>query len=185
AAPAPQATPRPAPRDDQAALPFAEDSAAPIAWSQVVRALDFPRDEADADGFAALRAALRDAQIAQLLQASEDVLTFLASAGLHMEDLEVAPATVADWRAYAQGARGPRAEAIGGVRDADVIDRVKARLKGDPIFRDACLVLVRRWNTLVGRIFDEGAEDAAMLGAAASRTGRAFMLTARAMGAFD
>jgi hypothetical protein len=171
--------------EGQADLPFREAPAAPVGWAQIARALDFPRDQSDAEGFAALRAAVADPQVAQLLQAAEDVLTLLAADGLHMEDLSPRETRLEDWRAYAEGARGAKAAAIAAIEDPDIVGRVRARVKRDAIFRDACLVFARRWATLVQRLFRELGEDPAMLALADSRSGRAFMLTARAMGAFD
>lgn len=181
--------PRPEAAVGQPALPFSEPearpSAQPIAWSDIVRALDFPRSDNDAAGFAAMRAALRDPEMAKALQAAEDVLTILAADGLHMEDVKPDPAPLTAWRAYAEGARGAAAAAIGGVRDPDVVSATHARMRRDPIFRDACLVFVRRWNGVVARVFRELGDDPVMLEIADTRSGRAFMLAARAMGAFD
>ncbi len=183
-APAPRATTRPAPADPQAALPFAP-SPAPPSWEDALRALDFPRDENDAAGFAALRAALRDPDLAQLLQAAEDVLNILAADALHMEDLRPAAVPPAAWRAYGEGARGAAAEAVGAVREPETLARVQARMRRDPVFRDACLVFVRRWGQLMARAARELGEDPLLSGLGETRSGRAFMLTARAMGAFS
>jgi len=178
------AEPRPA-AADAPALPFAPDDAGgAIAWADVVRALDFPRNEDDAEGFAAMRAALRDAEFAELLQAGEDVLAILAAHGLHMEDLRPEPAALSAWRAYAAGERGPHTAQVGGVRDADALAKAREMLRADAVFRDAALVLARRWNRLAARLFRELGDDPVILQAADSRTGRAFMLLARAMGAF-
>ena len=179
---------RPAPAPRQPDLPFSEqapETSAPIAWVDVARALDFPRDERDAEGFAALQAALADAEFRALLQAAEDVLAILAAEGVHMEDLPPEPAPLDAWAAYAEGARGAKAEAVGGVRDPEAVDRVRERARRDPVFRDAGLVLTRRWNGLVARVFRELGRDPVMLRLADTRTGRAFMLLARALGAFD
>jgi hypothetical protein len=174
---------------DQPALPFSEtkerEAAALIPWSDVVRALDFPRDANDAAGFAALRSALRDPEAQRLLQAAEDVLTILASAGLHMEDVKPDPAALETWVAYAEGARGARVSAIGGVRDEAALRAAQERLRADPIFRDAALVFIRRWNQFLARVAKELGADETLLDLADTRTGRAFMLTARALGAFD
>jgi hypothetical protein len=119
------------------------------------------------------------------MQAAEDVLTLLAADGLHMEDFSPKAPALSDWRAYADGARGAKVAALGGVEDEEALERVRARMKRDSIFRDACLVFARRWATLAQRFFREQGDDALMLTIADSRSGRAFMLTARAMGAFD
>ncbi len=46
---------------------------AALEWDELVRAFDFPRDADDAEGFAALRRALKRRSYAQTLQAAEDV----------------------------------------------------------------------------------------------------------------
>ncbi len=169
-------------------LPFADAAPGagerPISWDDVARALDFPRDDHDAAGFAALQSAVRDPEIAKLLQAAEDVLSMLAAEGAHMEDMRPEHADLATWRAYAEGARGAAAAAIGGLRDAQALEAVGARLKRDAIFRDACFVFARRWGTFTTRVFRELGDDPLMLRIADSRSGRAFMLVGRAMGAF-
>ena len=79
---------------NQPALPLGaegevvEEGGVEISWAIVVRALDFPRDEADEDGFAILRQVVTDHDFASLLQAAEDTLTLLSEEGLFMEDLK-------------------------------------------------------------------------------------------------
>ncbi|SEA53339.1 hypothetical protein [Rubrimonas cliftonensis] len=172
---------------NEPALPFADAAAQvePVAWSDILRALDFPRSDGDAEGFRAMRAALTDPQIAQLLQAAEDVLNILATSGQHMEDLSPEPADLGAWAAYAQGARGAAADGVGAVRTPERLDAARALLRADAVFRDAALVFARRWNGLVARIHDELGGGAVMADAADTRSGRAFMLLTRALGAFD
>ena len=50
-------------------------------WPDLIRALDFPRDAEDREGFQALKAALRHHGLAQMLQAAEDVLNLLSRSG--------------------------------------------------------------------------------------------------------
>jgi hypothetical protein len=157
----------------------------PPSWSDIRRALEFPRDEADEAGMAALRAAIRDPEVARLLQAAEDVLSILAGAGLHMEDLRPVHGGSADWLAYARGARGPAADRVGGAREPEALASARALLDGDPVFRDAAAVFVRRWNQLVERAAAAFPDGAPLPALADTRTGRAFMLLARATGAFD
>lgn len=180
----------PPPADSaQPALPLEPEAPAPAAegirWDSVVRALDFPRDEHDRKGFAALRAALKEREFAELLQAAEDVLTLLASEGVYMEDLDPEPATVEQWENYSNGARGAEVAAIGGVTDEAALEKVRARMRRDVIFRDTALHFLRRYDRLVARMRRELGPDPMIVEAANSRTGRAFMIIARVTGAFD
>jgi hypothetical protein len=192
AAPKPPRPPQPRRRAEprgQAALPFAEEAAPEppraLTWDDLARALDFPRDEGDAEGFAALEAALTDPEFRDLLQAAEDVLALLAAMGLHMEDVTPETPSVEAWTAYAEGARGAKAGAVGGVRDPEALEAVKERARTDPVFRDAGLVFARRWNGLVARVLRDVGPDPLLQRLGDTRSGRAFMLVARALGAFD
>lgn len=178
----PQAAPT-----DQAELPLDEQRMTPVArvpWNDILRALDFPRDAQDTRGFDAVRSALRDPETARLLQAAEDVLTILAGDGLHMEDFTPDHASLHAWRSYADGSRGDTVAALAGIQDDTALEQTHTRLRSDPIFRDAALVFIRRWNGLLTRIVNELGEDAALRDAADTRSGRAFMLLASAMGVF-
>ncbi|MEM7269426.1 MAG: hypothetical protein AAF401_09245 [Pseudomonadota bacterium] len=175
---------------DQPVLPFGGDTEiAPvggeIAWVDVVRALNFPNDENDEPGFAALRRVVTDRDFADLLQAAEDVLSLLSEEGLYMEDVhpEIAPALT--WRNYAQGARGKEVETIGGVVDEVALALARSKMRTDPVFRDTSLHFLRRFDKLIERVFGELGEDPLMLEIADTRTGRAFMVIARVMGVFD
>lgn len=184
------AAPRPAPAPGQPGLPLEQapperGRPSPVTWAQVTRALEFPKSDDDAEAFAAIEAALRDPAFRDLLQAAEDVLTLLAALGLHMEDLTPEPASPEAWKAYAEGARGARAAAVGGVRDEAALEAARARMREDPVFRDAALVFARRWNALIARVAAERGADPLMVRLADTRSGRAFQLVARALGAFD
>jgi hypothetical protein len=173
--------------DSQATLPLGEETAPPAArvpWSDIIRAIDFPRDASDTDGFEAVRSAIRDPETARLLQAAEDVLTILAGDGLHMEDFTPDHAGLGTWRAYAEGARGEAVAALAGIRDDEALVHIRRRLRADPVFRDAAMVFIQRWNGLVSRIVSELGEDPALRDAADTRSGRAFMMLGRAMGVF-
>jgi hypothetical protein len=58
-------------------------------------------------------------------------------------------------------------------------------LRADGVFRDAALVLAQRWGRMIARMAAEPRGAEMLTRAADTRTGRAFMLLARAMGAFD
>lgn len=173
----------------QPVLPFAsgpDDTPAPaIPWDSVVRALQFPRDESDEAGFAAIRTVVEDHDMAALLQAAEDVLSLMSEDGLYMEDVrpEIAPTPI--WRRYAEGARGKAVAEIGGVRDEVALAIARGLLRNDPVFRDTALHFLRRFDRLAERMITELGEDPMVLEAADSRTGRAFMIVARVMGVFD
>ncbi|MFO7857267.1 MAG: hypothetical protein R6V44_19000 [Paracoccaceae bacterium] len=185
----PASPPRAPPEDAaQGALPLAaetESSEPAFDWEIVARALDFPRDAHDEAGFEALAAATRDRPTAELLQAAEDALTLLAQHGLYMEDLEVRHAPVSAWRRFAEGERGPTVRAVGGVESEAAVTESRALLKADPVFRDTVMHLMRRYDALLRRAATSPRGESVMLAMADSRTGRAFMLAAQAVGAFD
>jgi len=172
-------------------LPFEGDtavatSAGPeIPWSNVVRALDFPRDEKDQDGFAVLRQVVADHEFAALLQAAEDTLSLLSEEGLFMEDLAPSHAPLILWKRYADGARGREVAALGGIEDEVALALARSKTRTDPVFRDAAMHFLRRFDRLIIRMFAELGEDPMVLEVADSRTGRAFMVVARVMGVFD
>ncbi|MEL7464196.1 MAG: hypothetical protein AAFN79_09025 [Pseudomonadota bacterium] len=175
---------------DQPVLPFGsaadiDEDARPIPWQNVVRALDFPKDERDVDGFAAIRQVVADKEIADLLQAAEDTLNFLAEEGLYMEDLKPRPAPVETWLRYADGARGVSVAAIGGITDEVAVAVSRGRLKRDAVFRDTALHFLRRFDALIRRMAQELGDDPMIVEMGDTRSGRAFMLVARISGAFD
>lgn len=161
-----------------------EDAPGPTDWPLVLRALHFPKDESDREGFRALRAARRDRLLADCLQAAEDILTLLSKDGIYMDDLvpgEVAPE---HWLAFAAGRRGAEVRPLGAIEDEAALALVRTRIRGDAVFRDASLHFLRRFDPVLRRIAAE-AREIDIHGLAATRTGRAFMLLARAHGAFD
>lgn len=179
-------TPRRRPEGDEAqpALPIGEaEPEAELGPDEILRALDFPRDADDREGFAALRRALRHHGLARMLQAAEDVLNLLSQEEVFMDDLRPEPASAEAWRALASGRRGAALAEIGGIRDARALDIVRQLMRADPIFRDSVLVFQRRFDALLAEIAPE-LDDAALLALADTRSGRAFTLCARASGSF-
>ncbi|MGB0506901.1 MAG: hypothetical protein ACPGGK_11965 [Pikeienuella sp.] len=173
---------------EQPALPFdseEESSVTSIPWDSVVRALRFPRDADDVEGFDALRTVVGDYDFAALLQAAEDTLSILSEDGLYMEDVQPDIAPLADWRSYASGTRGAEISSIGGINDDVALAITRGRLRNDPVFRDTAMHFLRRFDKLIVRMLGELGDDPMVLEAADSRTGRAFMIVARAMGVFD
>lgn len=187
-------TPRPAPLpapteggDDQVVLPLgtpAEELQPPLAQEDFVRALNFPETAEDKAGFAALRRAMRDRSTAQLIQASQDVLTLLSQDGIYMDDLRPDMARPELWRRFAAGERGRQIAALGGVRDRSSLALTAARMKSDPIFRDAAHHFLRKFDHMFAD-FAPNASDADISNLSDTRTARAFMLIGRVAGTFD
>lgn len=162
----------------------AADTAPPLPAEQFIRALNFPETAEDAEGFAALRAALRDRKAAQVIQAAQDVLTLLSQDGIYMDDLHPDMARPEIWRQFGQGARGRAVAALGGVRDRTSLALTAARMKQDPIFRDAAHHFLRRFDQMFAD-FEAEASDSEISALGNTRTARAFMLVGRVAGTFD
>ena len=177
-----------APDDDaQVALPLgtpAEEIRPPLERADFIRALNFPETAEDKLGFAALRRALKDRPTAQLIQAAQDVLTLLSQDGIYMDDLRPDMARPEIWRSFAGGARGRAIAALGGIRDRSSLALAAARMKSDPIFRDAAHHFLRRFDQMFSS-FAEEASDSDISDLSDTRTARAFMLLGRVAGTFD
>ncbi len=173
--------------DDQPTLALgtqASDMAPALSHDDFIRALNFPETADDTEGFNALRKALKDRNASQLVQASQDVLTLLSHDGIYMDDLRPDRARPEVWREFAQGARGRTIAALGGVRDRSSLALTNARMKQDPIFRDAAHHFLRRFDRVFAS-FEAQASDAEISALAETRTARAFMLLGRVAGTFD
>jgi hypothetical protein len=160
------------------------DQAAPLDISQFIRALNFPETAEDQEGFAALRMALQNRKSAQVIQAAQDVLTLLSQEGIYMDDLRPDMARPEIWREFAQGVRGRAVAALGGVRDRSSLALTSARMKQDPIFRDAAHHFLRRFDQMFTE-FEREASDSDISALSDTRTARAFMLLGRVAGTFD
>lgn len=183
-------TPRPAvaaPQDDQPTLALgtqASDLMPQLANEDFIRALNFPETAEDEVGFAALRRALKDRPTSQLVQAAQDVLTLMSQDGIYMDDLRPDRARPEVWRQFAQGARGKTIAPLGGIRDRSSLALTNARMKADPIFRDAAHHFLRRFDKTFAE-FEKNADDSEISALADTRTSRAFMLLGRCAGTFD
>ncbi len=162
----------------------AEALAEPLNMNDLIRAINFPENAEDAEGFEALRRALSDRRVASLIQASQDVLTLLSQDGIYMDDLRYDPARPAIWRQFAQGARGAQVGALGGVRDRSSLALTAGRMKQDTIFRDAAHHFLRRFDTVLEEI-EPNATDDELDRFGRTRTARAFMLLGRVTGVFS
>lgn len=161
-----------------------EDENPPIERHDLIMALNFPDDEHDTEGFAALRRALRDKGARKLVQASQDVLTLLSQDGIYMDDLHPEPAPAELWRKFADGERGKAMDRLGGIKDQTYLSVISKRSREDTIFRDAVHHFLRCFDQLLVA-FEQNAADEDLLALAETRTARAFMLLGRTTGTFD
>lgn len=181
---APRATGAP---EDQPALALgtpAEELAQPISVADFIRALHFPDNAEDKEGFRALRRALEDRTMAKLIRAAQDILNLLSQDGIYMDDLKPDRARPELWRRFAKGERGREIAALGGVRDRSSLALTAGRMRTDTVFRDAAHHFLRQFDrTFTG--FEQNASDQEVAELAETRTARAFMLLGRVTGTFD
>lgn len=173
--------------DDQGLLALgtpSEDLEPPLGNADMIRAMHFPENAEDQEGFNALRKALKDRKASQLVQAAQDVLTLLSQDGIYMDDLRPDLARPEVWRLFAEGIRGREIAALGGVRDRSSLALSAGRMKQDPIFRDAAHHFLRRFDKTFVE-FEKTASDAEITSLSETRTARAFMLLGRVAGIFD
>lgn len=170
------------PPTGQLALPVTDAaSSAQLKTGLLIRALHFPENEADTEGFEALRHALEDHPTGQLIRAAQDVLTGLAQEGIYMDDLVVDRSRPELWRAFGQGIRGPETAALAGVRDRSCLALSIGRMRQDDTFREAVHLFLRHFDQCLQRVADT-ASDAELAALADTRSARAFMLLGRATG---
>ncbi len=161
-----------------------EELAPPLAKPDFIRALNFPENANDEEGFNALRRALKDRSVAQLVQASQDILTLLSQDGIYIDDLRPDMARPEIWRRFAKGERGRTIAALGGIRDRSSLALTNVRMKKDPVFRDAAHHFLRLFDRGFSK-FEESATETEISALSETRTARAFMLLGRVAGTFD
>lgn len=177
----------PAPDNDQPVLELgtpAESLAPPLELPDFIRAMHFPENADDKEGFRALRRALEDHKVAGLVRAAQDVLTLLSQDGIYMDDLRPDLARPEIWRKFAAGERGRAIAALGGIRDRSSLALTAGRMRKDPVFRDAGHHFLRKFDQIYAS-FEEAATDQDIAAMADTRTARAFMLLGRVTGTFD
>ena len=185
AAPPPSAA-APAP-EDQPALALATPpgtSTEAVSIADFITAMNFPETADDRAGFAALRRALADRRAAQLIRASQDILTLLSQDGIYMDDLTPDRARPETWRRFAAGERGRTISGLGGIRDRSSLALSSARMRQDTIFRDASHHFLRAFDKTFSEMA-EGLSDQEIAALTQTRTARAFMLLGRVAGIFD
>ncbi|SFC92676.1 hypothetical protein [Tropicimonas isoalkanivorans] len=161
-----------------------QDATAPLSSEDFVKALDFPEDVRDRDGFRALRLALKDPMAGALVRSAQDLLTLLAEDGIYMDDLEPDRARPEIWRKFAAGERGRAIAPLGGIRDRSSLALTAGRMRQDTVFRDCAHHFLRRFDSTFAT-FEKEASDADIITFADTRSARAFMLIGRVSGTFD
>lgn len=173
--------------EGQATLALATPAEAlrePISVADFITAANFPETPDDRDGFRALRLALEDPDASKLIRSAQDILTLLSQDGVYMDDLRPDRARPEVWRRFAQGERGKVVAALGGIRDRSCLALTTARIKSDPVFRDAVHHFLRQFDrTLMD--FESHATDEELSKLGETRSARAFMLLGRVTGMFD
>jgi hypothetical protein len=172
------------PEEPALALGTQDPSVAPLSADQFISALNFPDGPDDTRGFAAMRAALANRDIAKLIRAAQDVLTMLSQDGIYMDDLKHDPAAAEAWRRFATGQRGAVVAPLGGVRDRTALTLTVGRLRNDAAFREAAHNFLRDFDRCLID-FEPNATDSNLTALGSTRTARAFMLFGRVLGTFD
>jgi hypothetical protein len=173
------ARPEPEPRQAWHGAEAVEAAALPTA--DLLRALDFPRDPDDREGFRALKRAQRDPALAAVLRAAEDVLNCLSQRGVFMDDLRPEPASPDAWRAFMTGSGGADPlDDVAGVRDAAALDTVRDLAETDAAFRETMDFFQLRFRAVIAA-YASDADDDTLVELADTRSGRVFQLGARAL----
>ena len=156
----------------------------PLSVADFIKAMNFPDDPDDKDGFRALRRALQDRNASKLVQAAEDVLTLLSQDGIYMDDLQPDRARPEIWRRFAKGERGKSIAILGGIRDRSSLALSSGRMRQDTIFRDSVHHFLRMFDHTFSE-FEKSASDLEIVALTDTRSARAFMLLGRVTGTFD
>jgi hypothetical protein len=146
-------------------------------WKKFVKAANFPENERDTATLDALYEVLTDPEAAALLQSSEDTLATLADLDLYMEDFVPEMSPVTTWRAHLEGRAG-----VQGLDAPIEQSRINAKLNADAAFSKLSERFVERYQVMLKRLFREGADERLAIELADSRTGRAYILVADALG---
>ena len=179
------APPPPPAREEQPSFALVDtpEPSAEVTIEDFIVALHFPETAEDREGFRALRRAMQDRRAAELLTASQDILTLLSQEGIYMDDLTPDRARPEIWRRFAEGQRGKPIATLGGIRDRSCLALTAARMRNDPVFRDAAHHFLRKFDKVFSE-FEKSATDAEIAALSETRTARAFMLLGRVTGIF-
>ena len=174
-------------QETQITLPLAGATQAPLSPMSVadfVSALNFPDDAKDKDGFRALRRAMEERKLQNLLESSQTVMSLLTEDGIFMDDLNPDRPVSGAWRKFAEGTRGADVASVGGVLDKAVLGIARARMKSDPAFREQVLQFLQRFDQVLVE-YEPRLQNHEITDLANTRTARCFMVMARVSGAFN
>lgn len=171
----------------QADLPLPNEpiaSDALITIRELIKALNFPDNAKDTDGFRVLQRAFKDRTTSKLLYLSQEVLTMLSEDGIYMDELRVENPSASAWRSFANGERGKEVAALGMIRDRTALTLSNTRLKSDSVFREKVHGFLTQFDVILTE-FEETAEDNELVEMGKTRSAIAFMLLGRISGAFS
>jgi len=173
--------------DGQEMLPLSDPERGQVEtvdWDELNRALDFPSDENDVEGFKVIKKYLEHHSVAQLLRAAEDTLTALSQEGIYMDDLKSREANPDLWRMFARGERGAGLSGMKAVDDQTAFTLTRGRMRSDNEFREGTFHFLRQFDRLLETYADQ-ATDMDLKRLAKTRTGTAFTMLATLGGSFD
>jgi len=173
--------------ENQADLPLPSDkklSNAPVTIRELIKALNFPDNENDVEGFQAMRRAKNDHTTSKLMLEAQNILTMLSQDGIYVDDLRVEKPSASAWRSFAKGVRGGDVSALGMVRDRTALTLANTRLKHDTQFRETAHTFLTQFDAVL-REFEKTAENTELTAMGETRSALAFMLLGRISGAFN
>jgi hypothetical protein len=156
----------------------------PMPVSDLISALNFPDDTKDKDGFRALRRAMEERKLRNLLESSQSVMSLLTEDGIFMDDLNPDRPVSGAWRKFSEGKRGADVSSVGGVMDKAVLGIARARMKSDPDFRQQVLQFLQQFDHVLVE-YEPRLQNHEITDFANTRTARCFMVMARVSGAFN
>jgi len=174
-------------QDTQITLPLSGPNEAPLPpmpVTDLIAALNFPDDVKDKDGFRALRRAMQERKLRNLLESAQKVMSLLTEDGIFMDDLNPDRPVSSAWRKFAEGQRGAEVTSVGGILDKAVLGIARARMKSDPNFRQDVLQFLQQFDQVLVE-YEQRLQNHEITDLANTRTARCFMVMARISGAFD
>ena len=147
----------------------------PTPVEDFVRALNFPDDSDDAQGFFALSQASSDKDTKDLIRSAKDALKLLSQDGIYMEHFDIKVTSADLWRQFAQNKVARSAVRLGIVGDNLSLKYTAERIQKDAMFRDTVQHFIRRFDSML-RWFEKIASDDEITSLTDTKAGRAYIL---------